>query len=301
MQSKKRSPIAAIVLAVVIGLLVIALLNGVIRPTQVVVAKVAIAPGTLLTDQLVELRTIPMGAKPADAIAKIEDVNGKMLAVGRAPGDLIVTSVLGEIAGAGIPAELPEGHVALAIHVDLASGVAGLLRPGQTVTVIGMISPDILKTSSTSVFTAPISEFTSPVVSLNPGVAATPTPTPTPAPPSSPLARLVITGVRVLMVPQSFRYKEIPAGASEEELFSSALTSVSALEGSVIVLDVPTGLIEVTPGFKVDPATLLAALDQYGIIHLALEPTSGLELDVADVITLNLGELYNEMNEYRKK
>ena len=301
MQSKKRSPIAAIVLAVVIGLLVIALLNGVIRPTQVVVAKVAIAPGTLLTDQLVELRTIPMGAKPADAIAKIEEVNGKMLAVGRAPGDLIVTSVLGEIAGAGIPAELPEGHVALAIHVDLASGVAGLLRPGQTVTVIGMISPDILKTSSTSVFTAPISEFTSPIVSLTPGVAETPTPTPTPAPPSSPLARLVITGVRVLMVPQSFRYEEIPAGASEEELFSSARTSVSAQEGSVIVLDVPTGLVEVTPGFKVDPATLLAALDQYGIIHLALEPTSGLELDVADVITLNLGELYNEMNEYRKK
>jgi len=301
MQSKKRSPIAAIVLAVVIGLLVIALLNGVIRPTQVVVAKVAIAPGTLLTDQLVELRTIPMGAKPADAIAKIEEVNGKMLAVGRAPGDLIVTSVLGEIAGAGIPAELPEGHVALAIHVNLASGVAGLLRPGQTVTVIGMISPDILKTSNASVFTAPISEFTSPIVSLTPGVAATPTPTPTPAPPSSPLARLVITGVRVLMVPQSFRYEEIPAGASEEELFSSARTSVSAQEGSVIVLDVPTGLVEVTPGFKVDPATLLAALDQYGIIHLALEPTSGLELDVADVITLNLGELYNEMNEYRKK
>jgi len=301
MQSKKRSPIAAIVLAVVIGLLVIALLNGVIRPTQVVVAKVAIAPGTLLTDQLVELRTIPMGAKPADAIAKIEEVNGKMLAVGRAPGDLIVTSVLGEIAGAGIPAELPEGHVALAIHVDLASGVAGLLRPGQTVTVIGMISPDILKTSSTSVFTAPISEFTSPIVSLTPGVAATPTPTPTTAPPVSPLARLAITGVRVLMVPQSFRYEEIPAGASEEELFSSARTSVSAQEGSVIVLDVPTGLVEVTPGFKVDPATLLAALDQYGIIHLALEPTSGLELDVADVITLNLGELYNEMNEYRKK
>ena len=301
MQTKKRSPIAAIVLAVVIGLLVIALLNGVIRPTQVVVAKVAIAPGTVLTDQLVELRTIPMGAKPVDATSKIEDVIGKILAVGRAPGDLIVTSVLGEIASAGIPAELPEGHVALAIHVDLASGVAGLLRPGQTVTVIGMISPDILKASTTSVFTAPIAEFTSPIVSLTPGVTATPTPTPTPAPPASPLARLAITGVRVLLVPQSFRYEEVPAGASEEELFSSARTSMSAQEGSVIVLDVPTGLIEVTPGFKVDPATLLAALDQYGIIHLALEPTSGLALDVADVITLNLGELYTEMNDYRKK
>ena len=301
MQSKKRSPIAAIVLAVIIGLLVIALLNGVIRPTQVVVAKIAIAPGTVLSDQLVELRTIPMGAKPADAISQLDEVNGKILAVGRAPGDLIVTAVLGEIAGAGIPAELPEGHVALAIHVDLASGVAGLLRPGQTVTVIGMLSPDVLQASTTSVFAAPIPEFSSPLVSITPDVTATPTPTATPAPPSSPLARLAISGVRVLMVPQPFRYEEVPAGASEEALFSSARTSMSAQEGSVIVLDVPTGLIEVTPGFRVDPATLLAALDQYGVIHLALEPTAGLGLDVTDVITLNIGELYNEMNDYRKK
>lgn len=303
MQPKKRSPLAAIVLAVVIGLLVIALLNGVIRPTQVVVAKVSIAPGTILTDSLVELRTIPMGAKPSDAATRIEDVNGKMLAVGRAPGDFIVTSVLGEIAGAGIPAELPEGHVALAIHVDMASGVAGLLRPGQTVTVIGMIAPDILKENTTNVISAPIEQFMSPTLSLTPMTQATvtPTPTPTPAPPSSPLARLAITGLRVLMVPQSFRYEEIPAGASEDQLYSSARTTMSAQEGSVIVLDVPTGLIEVTPGFKVDPATLLSALDQYGLIHLALEPTKGLGLDVSDVLTLNLGELYKEMNEYRKK
>lgn len=304
MQAKKRSPLAAIVLAVVIGLLVIALLNGVIRPTQVVTAKVSIAPGTILTDKLVELRTIPMGAKPADAATRIEDVNGKMLAVGRAPGDLIVTSVLGEIAGAGIPAELPEGHVALAIHVDMASGVAGLLRPGQKVTVIGMIAPDILKENTTNVIAAPITEFMPPSLTTTPGaprVTASPTPTPTPAPPSSPLARLAITGLRVLMVPQSFRYEEVPAGASEDQLYSSARTSMSAQEGSVIVLDVPTGLIEVTPGFKADPATLLSALDQYGLIHLALEPTKGLGLDVSDVLTLNLGELYKEMNEYRKK
>jgi Flp pilus assembly protein CpaB len=301
MQTQKRSPLAAIVLAVVIGLLVIALLNGVIRPTQVVVAKVAIAPGTLLTEPLVELRTIPMGAKPADAIARIEEVNGKMLAVGRAPGDLIVSAVLGEIAGAGIPAELPEGHVALAIHVNLASGVAGLLRPGQTVAIIGMLSPDILKTNTTNVLAAPIPEFSAPVVSRTPGAIATPTPTPTPAPPASPLARLAITGLRVLMVPQSFRYEEIPAGASQEALFSSARTSASAQDGSVIVLDVPTGLVEVTPGYKVDPATLLAALDQYGSIHLALEPASGLKLDVVDGFTLNLGELYQEMNEHRNR
>lgn len=307
MFAKKRSPLAAIVLAVIIGALVIALLNGVIRPTEVVVARQPIASGTILTEALLELRTIPMGAKPADAFSTMEEVVGKMVAVGRAPGDYIVQSVLGEVAGAGIPAELPEGHVAIAIHVDLASGVAGLLRPGQTVTVIGMISPELVKENPNAVIAAPIPEFMSPVLTPTadslPMTTTTPEPTatPTPLPPYSPLARLAITGVRVLMVPQPFRYEEVPAGASEEQLFSSARTTISSQEGSVIVLDVPTALLEVTPGFKVDAATLLAALDQYGTIHLALEPTAGLGLDVNDVITLNLGELYQEMNNYREK
>lgn len=303
MQTKKRSPFTAIVLAVVIGLLVIALLNGVVRPTQVVVARVPIAPGTLLTSELIELHTIPAGAKPADALTKVEDAVGKMVAVGRAPGDMIVQSVLGEIAGAGLPAELPEGHIAMAIHVDLASGVAGLLRAGQTVTIIGMLSPDLIKDNPTTVLPAAIPEFSSPALTPNAPFrpTVTPTATPTPAPPSAPLARLAITGLKVLMVPQSFRYEEVPAGASQEQLFSSARTSASAQEGSVIVLDVPTQQVEVTPGLKVDPPTLLAALDKYGSIHLALQSTKGLNLDVSDVLTLNLGELYEEMNDYRKK
>ena len=306
MEPKKRSPLVAIVLAVVIGLMVIALLNGVIRPTQVVVAKVSIAPGTILTDQLVELRTIPMGAKPTDALTKVEDAAGKMLAVGRTPGDMIVQSVLGEIAGAGIPAELPQGHVALAIHVDQASGVAGLLRPGQTVTIIGMLSPDLIKNNPVSVLTGPATDFTMPtaMVTSMPAVSeptATITPTPTPAPPASRLARLAITGVRVLMVPQSFRYEEVPAGASQDQLYSSARTTMSAQEGSVIVLDVPTIKIEVVPGLWTDPATLLSALDQYGSFHLALEPAAGLEIKTADMVTLNLGDLYEEMNDNRGK
>lgn len=304
MEAKKRSPLIAIVLSVVIGLMVFALLNGVIRPTQVVVAKVAIAPGTILTDQLVGLRTIPMGAKPTDALTKVEDAVGKMLAVGRAPGDMVVQTVLGEIAGAGIPAELPEGHVALAIHVDQASGVAGLLRPGQSVTVIGMLTPDLLKDNPISVVTGPMADFGMPTLSPTniPGMPLpTQTPTPTPAPPSSPLARLAITGLRVLMVPQSFRYEEIPAGASEDQLYSSARTTMSAQEGSVIVLDVPTTKIEVVPGLWADPASLLAALDEYGVLHLALEPSGGLDLNASNLVTLNLGDLYEVLNENRGK
>lgn len=303
MQNKKRSPFTAIVLAVIIGVLVIALLNGVVRPVQVVVARVPISPGTLLTKDLVELRTIPAGGKPADALTKVEDADGKMVAVGRASGDLIVQSVLGEVAGAGLPAELPEGNIAMAIHVDLASGVAGLLRAGQTVTVIGMVSPDLIKENPNTVLPAAIPEFSSPALTPNTPMLPTPEPTatPTPAPPSAPLARLAITGLKVLMVPQPFRYEEVPAGASEEQLFASARTSAASQDGSVIVVQVPTTAVEVTPGFKVDPPTLLAALDQYGLIHLALEPVNGVSLDVSDVVTLNMGELYEEMNEYRKK
>ena len=304
METKKRSPFVAIVLAVVIGLMVIALLNGVIRPTQVVVAKVPIAPGTILTDQLVELRTIPMGAKPNDALSNVADAAGKMLAVGRAPGDMIVQAVLGEVAGAGIPADLPEGHVALAINVDTASGVAGLLRPGQSVTIIGMITPDLIEQNMSSVIVAPMPDFSMPGANATPVVVpamATATPTPTPAPPTAPLARLALTGLKVLMVPQSFRYEEVPAGASEDQLYSSARTTMAAQEGSVIVLDVPTSLIEVVPGLRTDPATLLAALDQYGVIHLALEPAGGLTLADPGLVTLNLGDLYESLNDQRGK
>ena len=295
MERKKRSPWLAIVLAVVIGLMVIALLNGFIRPTEVVIAKVAIAPGTVLSADLVELRSIPAGAKPVDAFSTVEEVQGKMLAVGRAPGDLILSSVLGEASAAGIPSELEPGHVALAVNVDLASGVAGLLRPGQTVTVVGMLTPDVLQ-DALSMAPAP---YPSDEALAPDGLSATPTPTPTPAPPSAPLARLAISGLRVLMVPQSFRYEELPAGSSEEQLYSSARTTMAAQGSSVIVLDVPTGIVQVAPGLRADPVALLAALNQYGSLHLALEPAAGLQ--PGDVVTLNLGDLYESLNQARGK
>jgi hypothetical protein len=58
---KKRSPIMVIGFAVLIGFLVIALLNGTIRPSSVVAAKVGLAPGTLLTADLMEVRSVPAG------------------------------------------------------------------------------------------------------------------------------------------------------------------------------------------------------------------------------------------------
>jgi Flp pilus assembly protein CpaB len=296
---KKRSPIIPIALAVLIGLLTIALLNGVIRPVPVVVAKVVIAPGTVLTAELVEVKTVPAQARPKDAFAQADQVIGKMVAVGRAPGDIVTASILGDTSQAGIPAELAPGHVAMAIKVDLASGVAGLLRPGQTVAVIGMLSPDVLGATNSLepvVIEAPI-DASPTLAALDPNAPLpTVTPTPTQRPPDAPLAKIALTGLKVLMVPQGFRYEEVPAGASEEEMFSSARTTSASQSGSVIVVDVPTDLIEVAPGVQVNVATLLASLNQFGNLTLALEPAEGLALP-GDVKTLNIGALYQSLQE----
>lgn len=300
MENKKRSPITVIIFAVLIGFLVIALLNGTIRPTQVLVAKTSLAPGTILTSDLVEMRSIPAGGVPNDALRSTDELAGKMLTVGRASGDFITTSVLGETAASGIPSQLEPGHVALAVKVKLASGVAGLLREGQTVAVIGMLTPEVVQNAASTNVLSPAIMLPAAGDSLaTPASAdgASPSATATPAPKDiqAPLARIAITGIKVLLVPQTFRYQELPPNSSSnEQMFASSMSSSSE---SVIVLDLPTAPVEVSPGLKVNPATLLAALDTYGQLHLALEPAAGLEL--SDALTLNLGDLYESLNKDR--
>lgn len=295
---KRRSPWIAIALAVVIGLMVIVLLNGVIRPTSVVVARLAIAPGTRLTADLLELRTIPMQARPKDAFERVEDLQDRVLAVGRAPGDYIVASALGETAQAGIPANLPADHLAVAVKVDLATGIAGLLREGQTVTLIGMLSPEVLQSVASAPIPVNASLLMEPADARTAGSPTlTPAPTPTAAAPLAPLARIAISGLRVLMVPQSFRYEELPPGSTEEQLFASARTVSAAQEGNVIVLDVPAAPVEIVPGMSVNPTTLIVALSQYGSLYLTLESADGFQSP--DILTLNLADLYDAMNEDR--
>jgi hypothetical protein len=111
------------------------------------------------------------------------------------------------------------------------------------------------------------------------------------------LARIAISGLKVLMVPQSFRYEELPSSSTQEQLFASARTVSAAQDSSVIVLDVPATPIEVVPGMKVNPATLIVALSKYGSLYLTLEPANGFKS--ADILTLNLADLYNAMNDNR--
>ena len=284
----------AIILAIVIGILVIVLLNGVLQPVTVVVAKVPIAPGTPLTADLLELRTIPIQAKPGDAFSSVADLQDKVVAVGRAAGDYITASVLGNSAEAGLPASLAPDHLAVAVKVDLASGMAGLLREGQKVTLIGMLSPDVLQSIPAAPVALAPDLLATQVPAVKPSEQATPTATPTAAPKVAPLARIAISGVKVLMVPQSFRYEELPSTSTQDQLFASARTVSAAQDGSVIVLDVPSAPVELVAGMKVNPATLIVALSKYGSLYLTLEPAGGFQPSA--ILTLNLADLYDSMN-----
>ncbi|MDX9991577.1 MAG: SAF domain-containing protein [Anaerolineales bacterium] len=302
MEKKQRSPIMVIGFALIVGVLVIALLNGTIRPTQVLVARTGLLPGTILTADLVEVRSVPAGGVPSNALRSIDEAQGQMLSVGRASGDFITQGVLGQASASGIPSQLEPGYVAMAVKVDLSSGVAGVLREGQNVTVIGLLPPDVINRSferapnlvaddGVTLESVPTPYVEGQVA----GPTATPEATPTPQPPQAPLGRIAVTGLRVLLVPQQFRYQELPPnGDSNEQVF---MAGNAATNNSVIVLAVPTTPVEIAPGMFVNPATLLAALNHYGTLHLALEPTDGARVE--GVVTLNLGDLYEALNNDR--
>lgn len=298
--SKVKSPIVAIVISLGVCIAVIVAIYSIVKPVSVVEAKVAISAGTVLTQDLIEVKTVPSGGLPADYYANIADVIGKTVAVSRAAGDFITTSILSETASAGVPSELEPGHVAIAIHVDRAKAVAGILRSGQTVTIIGLLAPDVLQNSSISgsfeTGQTIIDTSSQEVTTADLTTSSHPTPTPEPTKSVGPLARITLTGIRILMVPQDFQYQEIPANADQQTLFANQ--QATSNNASVIVLNVPNTAVEIAPGYKVNPATLIAALDQYGSITLALESSVAVEAppDGSANLTLNLAELYQTLN-----
>ncbi len=300
----KKSLIIIIGLALLAGGLTLSLLTFYVQPTTVVAARQDLAAGTRLTADLLEESRVPKGAVPEGAFTSVEEAVGLVLTADRVRGDAITTYVAGDsTAAAGIPAKLSPDHVAIAVDVDQATGLAGIVRTGQRVAVIAILDPQaIQREAGGSVIpaylpteTATAGEETSPESDLPTPTAA---PTATPQPPLSPVASITIKGLRVLVVPQSFRYEELPTTSGEAELFASARTSQVAQAGSVVLLEAPLAPVQVAPGYQVSPAELLALLNQVATIHLALEPSDGLKIEVASLEPVDLANLYERITGY---
>jgi Flp pilus assembly protein CpaB len=297
MRKPRKSIFVIAGLALLAFILTYALFDGIIVPRPVVEAQLDLAAGTRLTADVLEVRSLPANAIPKGAYTTLTEAEGKVLTTARVTGDPITAYVAGESAvSSGIPAQLAPNTVAISIKVDQATGLAGVLRPGQTVAVIAIVDPAAIQRNSLQSITSPILE--APSAAPSSGVPPTPLPlTPTPQPPVSPAARIIITGLKVLVVPQSFQYIET-AGTGSSSSFLPAYSSAAQQQTSVILLEAPVTPVEVAPGLVASPAELLALLNQTAVIHLALEPADGLTIRVEAVPAVDLAELYQAITGY---
>lgn len=135
----------ALVVAGIVGLLTFLLALAFLAQLQdrapLVVAARSLPPGTKLTMGDLEVRQVPHAARPTGALTRAEEALGRTVSYARAPGDAISEAVLGD-RGLGLAAGLRPETLAVAVKVDQASGLGGILRPGDRVTAVGILGRD---------------------------------------------------------------------------------------------------------------------------------------------------------------
>lgn len=269
-------------------LCVLAFLASMRMTKPVVVAKQALPAGARLTAEYVEIKEIPAQAILPNAASSLEEVDGQVLTVARAPGDQITKDMLGDQAAVGLENQIRPGYRAVAVHVNQASGLVGVLRPGNRVSVVAIVSPDALSTMGFQPVSTQMPESVP---------AGTQEITQTVEPPAT-ASYVVVSGLNVLLVPYTFRYQEVMP-SEETGLFSAAFTTAGATQESVVLLEVPVAPVEIANGIQMSPATLLPLLDAAteAQLYLLLEPAQ--DDGVRVTVGAELGDLYRAMTAYR--
>jgi Flp pilus assembly protein CpaB len=265
-----RSLIVIVVLGALIFFAVSMFVAGLANDQEVVVAKVPISAGTRLTASLLEVKRINASAALPNGFTTVKELDGQLLVSARMPGDQITQAMVGDKAISTIAASLQPGKAAIAIKVDQATGLAGIVRVGDLVGVVGIVTAQDLDLPDVRTSTAVVTPV---AIAVSPVLTGTVRATPTPRAPLGASARIALNDLRVLVVPQSFRYEET-APSSSGDTFSTARSTAGQQTSSVIVLEVPLTPIEITPGYIASPAELLAMLNSKGKLHLYLQSTT---------------------------
>lgn len=108
----------------------------------VAVAKVKIPARQIINDQMVEFTEMPDNYVNRAAVGNAGEVVGKIARADIYPGEQIIKN---KIAGANDPAEglamlVEPGRRAMTVAVNDVTGVAGMLRPGDHVDVLGTVA-----------------------------------------------------------------------------------------------------------------------------------------------------------------
>jgi Flp pilus assembly protein CpaB len=109
---------------------------------EVVVAAAPVPEGTAADEAIsagaVAVDRRPRSDLPANAVRRLADIGGYVATLDLAGGEVVTTAMFAnakEASGSNV-ANLEEGNVAVTIQVDQASGVAGLVQPGDRVNVL---------------------------------------------------------------------------------------------------------------------------------------------------------------------
>jgi pilus assembly protein CpaB len=103
----------------------------------VIVASKNLSEGTLLSPSNVEVKQYPVGTIPAEALTKMDSVNGRVTRIEVFKGEVIVNGRLAPPGtGPGLQARLGPGKRAAGIRITDVSGLSGLIPPDSRVDVL---------------------------------------------------------------------------------------------------------------------------------------------------------------------
>ena len=169
---------------IIVFFLVLGFLNSLKNTEPVVVAVSHIEANTTIEPSMVTVRQVPKAAVLSGAFKDTKDVVGKMVTIPRVPGDQITKAMVGERGLNALAAGLKPDHRIVAVSVDKATGLNGMLHEGDKVSIIGIIDPQSIQTAG-GVTTESV---------------------------SSPAAMFIASGITIAFVPKSFRYMEQTKG-----------------------------------------------------------------------------------------
>lgn len=299
MKAKSPSIFPVLLIAALAGGLTLFFLFSLRADTEVVVAARTIGVGARLTAEDLTVKQVRSADALPNALKSVDEAVGQVISVQRLAGDQVTSDMLGSQALSAIASGLAPDHRAVAVKVSRSAGLAGIVRPGDLVTLIAVVEPPL--SGQPLVFglqptVAPTFDPNVPPTAI-PTLDPNRTPAPTAIKPYTPFARITATGLKVLLVPQTFRYEE--ATTTDSQGFAAVQSSQVGQSEGVIVLDVPATPVTLE---GVDRPTILtlpeliALLDTQAKVYLALEPPTsspapGPGIAIEQLIDLGVGGL----------
>lgn len=115
------------------------------KTVKVWVANTDIAKGTSIEEiqknRLAELKAIPRRYVASQSISSTRNLEGRVLSVPVSGGEQLTASKFKYPSEAGLAFSIPNDHIAVSIPYDDVKGVAGMIKPGDLITVFVTFDP----------------------------------------------------------------------------------------------------------------------------------------------------------------